>query len=91
MIGQKKAAALKYPVGSAAPLLVASGKGVLAEKILEIAEEEKIPIVQDANLSEVLSVQEIGSAVPTETWEALAKVFAFVLDLERKRNGVAQN
>lgn len=91
MIGQKKAAALKYPFGSAAPLLVASGKGFLAEKILEIAEEEKIPIVQDANLSEVLSVQEIGSAVPTETWEALAKVFAFVLDLERKRNGVAQN
>lgn len=91
MIGQKKAAALKYPAGSAAPLLVASGKGFLAEKILEIAEEEKIPIVQDANLSEVLSVQEIGSAVPTETWEALAKVFAFVLDLERKRNGVAQN
>ena len=71
--------------------MVASGKGFLAEKILEIAEEEKIPIVQDANLSEVLSVQEIGSAVPTETWEALAKVFAFVLDLERKRNGVAQN
>lgn len=91
MIGQKKAAALKYPVGAAAPLLVASGKGFLAEKILEIAEEERIPIVQDANLSEVLSVQEIGSAVPTETWEALAKVFAFVLDLERKRNGVAQN
>ena len=91
MIEQKKAAALKYPKGSEAPLVAATGQGFLAKKILAIAEKEKIPIVQDKNLSEVLCVQEVGASVPPETWEVLAKIFAFVLKLEGKRNDVAQN
>jgi len=91
MIGQKKAVALKYPKGSPAPLVAASGQGFLAKKMLEIAEKEKIPIVQDKNLSELLSVQEIGAAVPPETWEVLAKIFAFVLKVERNKKDVAQN
>ena len=45
MIEQKKAAALKYPKGSEAPLVAATGQGFLAKKILAIAEKEKIPIV----------------------------------------------
>lgn len=91
MTEQKKAVALKYPKGSSAPLVAASGKGFLAKKMLEIAEKEKIPVVQDKNLSEVLCVQEIGASVPPETWEVLSKIFAFVLKLERKRSDVAQN
>ena len=91
MKGQKKAAALKYAKGASAPMIAASGKGFLAKRILEIAEREKIPIVQNDSLAEFLTVQEIGAEVPEETWEVLAKIFAFVLKLERKRNDVAQN
>ena len=91
MKGQKKAAALKYSKGASAPMIAASGKGFLAKRILEIAEREKIPIVQNDSLAELLTVQEIGAEVPEETWEVLAKIFAFVLKLERKRNDVAQN
>ena len=75
MIEQKKAVALKYPDGAGAPLIAASAKGFLAQKLLELA-------------AEFLTVQEIGAAIPEETWEALAKIFAFVLSVERKNGNV---
>jgi flagellar biosynthesis protein len=84
MTDSKKAVALKYPEGAGAPLIAASGKGFLAQKILELAQERKIPVVEDKCLADVLTVQEIGAAVPEETWEALAKIFAFVIQLEKR-------
>lgn len=88
MIEQKKAVALKYPDGAGAPLIAASAKGFLAQKLLELAKKENVPIVEDKGLAEFLTVQEIGAAVPEETWEALAKIFAFVLSVERKNGNV---
>ena len=88
---RKKAVALKYPQGEAAPLVAASGEGHLAEKMLEIAGREKIPVVEDKGLADFLSVQEIGSAIPPETWEAVAKIFAFVVNLKKEsKNGGRQ-
>ena len=86
---EKKAVALKYSRGDSAPAITASAKGFLARKMLELAEKEGVPIVENESLSETLSVQEIGAAVPEETWEVLAKIFAFVLKVERKRGNVA--
>ncbi|MBQ6028268.1 MAG: EscU/YscU/HrcU family type III secretion system export apparatus switch protein [Treponema sp.] len=83
MKNEKKAVALKYPEGAAAPLLVASGKGRLAEKMLEIAEREKIPMVKNAELADFLTLQELGSVIPQETWEIVAKIFAFFVDLKK--------
>lgn len=83
MKNEKKAVALKYPQGASAPLIAASAKGYLAEKMLEIAEREKIPLVKNGELTDFLTVQEIGSIVPPETWEAVAKIFAFVADLKK--------
>ena len=83
MKNEKKAVALKYPQGVSAPFIAASGKGRLAERILEIAENEKIPIVNDGGLADFLTVQEIGSAVPPETWEIVAKIFAYVINLKK--------
>lgn len=74
----KKAVALKYPEGASAPFIAASAKGFLAQKMLEVAAEEKIPISENAALADFLSVQEIGTAIPEETWEAVAKIFAFI-------------
>ena len=82
MKNEKKAVALRYPENAPAPFICASGKGELARRILEIAQENKIPIVHDENLANVLSVQEIGSFIPEQTWEAMAKIFAFVAELE---------
>ncbi|HAH60525.1 MAG TPA: flagellar protein FhlB [Treponema sp.] len=83
----KKAVALKYPEGAPAPFVTAAARGMLAEKILEIAEKNSIPVVKNDDMADVLSVREIGSFVPEETWNVLAAVFAFVLNTEgRQKN-----
>lgn len=81
----KKAVALKYPEGASAPFIAASAKGFLAEKMLEVAAEKEIPVTEDAALADFLSVQEIGQAIPEETWEAVAKIFAFVVKFDAKK------
>lgn len=83
----KKAVALKYPEGASAPFIAASAKGFLAQKMLEVAAEKKIPITEDAALADFLNVQEIGQAIPEETWEAVAKIFAFVVQYDAKERG----
>lgn len=79
MKNQKKAVALKYPKGAEAPFVVASESGNLAEKIISIAKDCGIPVVEDKNLTEFISVQEVGSAVTEEVWQALACIFATIL------------
>ena len=81
---EKKAIALKYPENTYAPFVVASEKGFLAQKLLEIAEKNNVPIVKNDALANVLSLQEIGSFIPENTWEAMAKIFAFIVHLEEK-------
>ncbi len=75
---QKKAVALKYPSQASAPFIVAKGRGELAEKILKVANECKVPIEKNLQLVDILTIQEVGSCIPTETYEIVAKIFAFV-------------
>jgi flagellar biosynthesis protein len=75
----KKATALAYtPHQDNAPKVIASGKGVIAEKILEKAKEEKIPVVEDAHLAETLDRLSVGSEIPAELYEVVAEVLAFI-------------
>lgn len=75
----KKAVALKYPEGAAAPFVTVTAKGELAQKVLDAAEENNIAIVKNDELTDFLSVQEIGTCVPETVWPVLAKIFAFVM------------
>lgn len=79
-----KAVSLKYPENADAPYISAAGKGLAAQKMLEIAEEKHIPIVKDASLVNVISLKTVGEIIPEELYEAVAKVFAFVAALEKK-------
>ena len=79
---QKSAVALKYPQGAEVPFITAKGKGQLAEKILDIAKENNIYIEENAPLVDLLSLEEVNDAVPEEAFEALAAIFAFVLERE---------
>ncbi|MCQ2596318.1 MAG: EscU/YscU/HrcU family type III secretion system export apparatus switch protein [Treponema sp.] len=74
----KKAVALKYPEGAEAPFITASAKGLLAEELLKCAKMNDIMIVEDGGLTDFLSVQEIGTIVPEEAWEAIALIFSFI-------------
>lgn len=84
MKSEKKAVAVTYSNDAEIPFIAASAKGLLAERMLSIAETEKIPIVHDENLSEILSLQEIGTCIPEETWIVMAKIFAFIKKFEER-------
>lgn len=75
----KTAVALGYdPNEDGAPKVIASGKGALADKIIEQAKENKIPVHEDDKLADTLSRLEIGEMIPPELYEVVAEVLVFV-------------
>lgn len=76
----KKAVALKYPQNAIAPIIVAKGDGLIAEKIIDEAEKNAIPVTENAALVDLMELQEIGDIVPESAWQALAAIFAFILE-----------
>ena len=73
------AVALGYdPSEDGAPKVIASGKGALADKIIEQANENKIPVHQDDKLADTLSRLEIGEMIPPELYEVVAEILVFV-------------
>ncbi len=81
----KKAAALKYdPKRDKAPRVVAKGEGWLAERILALAREHKVPIKEDAQLVEALSRLELEAEIPPELYEAVAVVLAWAWRLNEE-------
>ncbi|WP_187367299.1 EscU/YscU/HrcU family type III secretion system export apparatus switch protein [Clostridium niameyense] len=79
---RKKAAALKYEQNYEAPIVSAAGMGHIADKIIEKASENKVPIVYDKELTELLTNVDVGNSVPYELYDAVAKVIAYVMDLD---------
>lgn len=82
----KSAVALEYDPGEEAPKIIATGKGVLAEKIIEKAKESNVPIHQDEKLAKTLSKLEIGDMIPPELYNAVAEVLVFVDAMEKIRS-----
>lgn len=82
---RKAAVALKYEAHKDnAPKVTASGKGILAEKILELAEKYNIPIREDEPLTELLSKLDLGETIPPELYPVVAEILAWVYSLNRK-------
>jgi flagellar biosynthesis protein len=80
--GLKRAAALGYDANiDSAPIVIATGKGAIAEQIIAIARANHIPIREDAVLVEALSRLEINQTIPAELYEIVAEVLAFVYRL----------
>lgn len=74
-----KAAALRYDSSKEnAPRVTAKGEGKTAQKIIEIAKENDIPIKEDADLVELLSKVELDQEVPPEMYTAIAEIFSFI-------------
>ena len=80
------ACALKYdPEGERAPILVAKGKRIVAEKIKEIARKHDIPIVEDKPLARLLyKTTEVGQEISYELFSAVAEILAQVYSLKNK-------
>lgn len=77
---ENSAIALKYPENADAPFITAKSRGALAKKMLEIAKENNVPIVKNEIATEILTAEEIGSSIPEETWEIIAKIFTFLIE-----------
>jgi len=80
----RTAVALTYDIEKdAAPVVLAAGKGPLAEEILRIAEENQIPLFEDRKLATLLSRIEIETEVPPELYVLVAEVLAFIFKLDQ--------
>lgn len=78
----KKVAALSYTEDMNAPTVIASGKGKVADNILEEAKKNNIPVYKDEKLATILTEIEIGRQIPAELYELVAKVMVFVGDMD---------
>lgn len=83
---RKIAVGLKYDTNiKAAPFVVAKGKGVVAEKIIEKASEAGVEIIEDKDLASSLISLEIAQEIPEELYAAVSEIIVFIYnsDLER--------
>ena len=84
MIWQEKSRKQNDPDDDA-PKVVATGKGALAEKIIEEAKQAKVPVHKDSKLADTLSRLEIGELIPPELYEVVAEILVFVDQMDRIR------
>ncbi len=80
---KKTAVALEYEAGDQAPKVVATGRGKLAEKIIDVAKEADVPIHKDAKLARSLSILDIGEYIPPELYSIVAEILVFVDNMDR--------
>lgn len=88
----KKAVALQYGPGDAAPVIVASGMGYLAEKIVETAADSGVPIYEDNSLSTILTQLQLGQEIPESLYQAIVEIYVYFLHFDptgqNKNHGV---
>ena len=82
------AIALSYQQGMSAPLVVAKGQDLVAQRIKEIAREARVPIIENKPLARAIyAAVQIGDAIPQELYQAVAEVLAYVYRLKHARRG----
>ena len=79
------AVSLKYPENADAPFISAKESGILAKMMIEIAQENNIPVVENDIAANVLSMRQIGECIPESTWQAIAEIFAFIKNMEKSQ------
>lgn len=84
----KQAIALAYDPVDEAPKVIATGRGIVAERILEGAKEAKIPIHKDSKLADTLSRLDIGEFIPPELYEVVAEILVFVDQMDKIRSRI---
>ncbi|THE14455.1 type III secretion system protein [Bacillus timonensis] len=79
-----KAVALSYDEKlDAEPKIVAKGKGLIAQNIVEMAEAHSIPIQEDSALVEILGELKLNEGIPEELYQVIAEIFAFIYKMDK--------
>lgn len=76
----EKAVAIKYTQDLPAPLVLAKGRGRIAERLKTIAAENEISILEMPELTEALIELDVGSFIPERFYEILAEILVFVMN-----------
>ena len=80
------AVALQYEKGTReAPRVVAKGRGLLADRIVQLAEQSGVVIESNSSLAEALAGIELDDTIPLELYEAVAVVIGYVLQVSAKK------
>lgn len=77
-----RAVALRYDGGDGAPVVVASGMGYLAEKIVEVAAENGVPVYEDNSLTTMLSQLSLGQEIPDSLYRAIVEIYVYFLNFD---------
>ncbi|MFI3114698.1 MAG: EscU/YscU/HrcU family type III secretion system export apparatus switch protein [Clostridia bacterium] len=86
-----KAVALKYNSDSnASPVVIASGYGDIAERIINIAENRGIPVYRDDSAASMLCMLDVGSNIPEELYGVVATIYAQILTTAGNIKGTAE-
>lgn len=86
------ATALGYdPEKDNAPVVLASGRGKIAEDILKAARENNIPIHADPALAESLGKVNINQSIPPELYIVVAEIFAYIYRIQAQKNSLKEN
>lgn len=76
-----RAVALKYE-GEGAPVVVASGMGFLAERMVEVATESGVPVYEDNSLATMLSQLALGQEIPDALYQAIVEIYVYFLNFD---------
>ena len=77
-----RAVALSYDGGTGAPVVVASGMGYMAEKIVEVAAENGVPVYEDNSLATMLSQLSLGQEIPDSLYRAIVEIYVYFLKFD---------
>lgn len=84
---QNHAVALKYDGSELAPIVVATGMGHMAEKIVETALEHNVPVFEDNSLATILSRLELGQEIPEELYKMIVDIYVYFLNFTVREKG----
>ena len=77
-----RAVALRYDGGDGAPVVVASGMGYLAERMVEVAAESGVPVYEDNSLATMLSQLALGQEIPDALYQAIVEIYVYFLNFD---------
>jgi len=80
----QQAVALRYEAEKGAPYIAAKGRGLIAEQIIDLAEEHGVHIHESPELVDVLVRLELGDEIPETLYRAIAEIIAFAYQLKNE-------
>lgn len=83
---KRKAVALSYNPVDNAPMVVASGQGAIADRIINKAKESNVPTYVDKGLADTLLKLDIGDYIPPELYGVVAEILVYVDNMDKIKN-----